>query len=507
MCGVVGIAGVNGEEPVSALTCEALLLLQHRGQDACGIISMNGSRLAMHKGFGLVSENFKPHHVDALSGEFAVGHVRYPTAGKATALNEIQPFYVNSPFGMSMVHNGNLTNCTELREALSKEAHRHINSDSDSEILLNIFAYELTRALKNGQINSQVILHAVDNLHKRCKGAYSVCVLIANYGLIAFRDPNGIRPLVLGKKETATGTSYMVASESVALINLGYELVRDVLPGEVVIVDQTFRLLEPSSVSRETGHPCLFEYVYLARPDSMVEKALVYETRINMGSQLARQIRKRHNGLEIDVVIPIPDSARPTAMQLAQELCIPYREGFVKNRYIGRTFIMPDPAMRRRSVRRKLSVIPSEFSGKRVLLVDDSIVRGTTGREIVQMAREAEPKAIHFASAAPPVRYQNVYGIDMPNRKELIAAERNDQEIGTWLGVDQMIYQEIDSLVEAVRSANPSLSNAEASCFTGEYLKGTVSDEYLTWLERTSTGRLGRAVSMGQMDLALSVVT
>lgn len=508
MCGIVGIAQpLAAPEPAAAaVASEALLLLQHRGQDACGIISMDGSRLAMHKGFGLVSEAFKQRHVEALSGGFAIGHVRYPTAGTATAMNEIQPFYVNSPFGMSMVHNGNITNCRELREYLAREGHRHINSDSDSELLLNLFAHELAAVSSSPSPGSDEIAAAVAAVHLRCKGSYSVCALIADYGLVAFRDPNGIRPLALGVRETHAGISYMVASESVALVNLGYEHMGDVGSGEALVIDRSLELVRASTSVDSRSCPCMFEYVYLARPDSLIENVLVYDARINMGRELAKRIRSRDGDMPVDVVIPIPDSSRPTAMQLAQDLGVPYREGFVKNRYVGRTFIMPDPEMRRRTVRRKLSIIAAEFTGKRVLLVDDSIVRGTTGREIVQMAREADPAAIYFASAAPPVRYQNVYGIDMPRRAELVAAHRSDDQVGDWLGVDRMIYQEIGGLASSVRKANPSLGELEASCFTGEYLPGTLEDGYLEGLENSARSRLGRVEEHpDQLNLSLAI--
>lgn len=506
MCGIVGIAGAaDANESAAALASEALLLLQHRGQDACGIISMDGGRLGMHKGFGLVSETFRARHIDALTGEFAMGHVRYPTAGAVTAVNEIQPFYVNSPFGMSMVHNGNITNSGELRAHLGGQGRRHINSDSDSEVLLNLFAHELAQAASGMRIDPEAVARAVAGVHGRCKGAYSVCALVAGFGLVAFRDPHGIRPLVLGRRETGGRVSHMVASESVALVNLGYEVARDVAPGETIVIGGDLGLSAHPYPGETSRTPCLFEYVYLARPDSLIDGSLVYETRINMGSKLAAQVREDHPDLGIDVVVPIPDSSRPTAMQLAQELGLPYREGFVKNRYIGRTFIMPDPATRRRSVRRKLSLVPSEFAGKRVLLVDDSIVRGTTGREIVQMAREARPEAIYFASAAPPVRYQNVYGIDMPSRSELIAAHLKDDEVGSWLGVDRMIYQRLDSLVAAAKGDNPSVDGFEASCFDGEYLPGTVSQGYLEWLERTRGARRQDAIPEDQMDLSLAI--
>lgn len=507
MCGIVGIAGTaDASESAAALASEALLLLQHRGQDACGIISMDGSRLGMHKGFGLVSETFKGRHIAALTGEFAMGHVRYPTAGAVTAVNEIQPFYVNSPFGMSMVHNGNITNSAELRAEIGGRGRRHINSDSDSEVLLNLFAHELSQAANGREIGPGTIARAVAGVHRKCRGAYSVCALVADHGLVAFRDPHGIRPLVLGRRETGSGVSHMVASESVALANLGYELVRDVAPGETLVIDRSLGISSHGCDLGAAHTPCLFEYVYLARPDSMIEGALVYETRINMGRSLARRIREEHPDLSIDVVVPIPESSRPTAMQLAQELGVPYREGLVKNRYIGRTFIMPDPAARRRSVRRKLSVVPHELRGRNVLLVDDSIVRGTTGREIVQMAREARPKAIYFASAAAPVRHQNVYGIDMPSRSELIAAHRDEREVGVWLGVDRMIYQRLDHLVDAVKCENPSVSGLETSCFDGEYLPGSVSPGYLEWLEGARGARRAGPAPEEQMDLSLAIV-
>jgi len=421
-------------------------------------------------------------------------------------MNEIQPFYVNSPFGMSMVHNGNITNCRELRAYLAEEGHRHINSDSDSELLLNLFAHELEKVCSSPAPSSAQIAAAVAGVHARCKGSYSVCALVADHGLVAFRDPNGIRPLALGKRESEVGVSYMVASESVALVNLGYELVGDVRAGETLVIDTSLDLVRASIPGEARSRPCLFEYVYLARPDSLLENVLVYDARINMGSELAKRIRSRNGDMQVDVVIPIPDSSRPTAMQLAQALGVPYREGFVKNRYVGRTFIMPDPELRRRTVRRKLSIIAAEFTGKRVLLVDDSIVRGTTGREIVQMAREAEPAAIYFASAAPPVRFQNIYGIDMPRRAELVAAHRTEEQVGEWLGVDRMIYQDIEGLASSVRRANPSLVDLEASCFTGEYLPGTLEEGYLEELEHSPWSRLGRQEERpDQLNLSLAI--
>ncbi len=499
MCGIIAYSGAESSAP---LIFEGLSLLQHRGQDAAGIVTMEGTHLFMHKGYGLARDVFGHRHLDTLRGSVGLGHVRYPTAGSARALSEIQPFYVNSPFGMVLVHNGNLTNAAELRDELSRAGMRHINTESDSEVLLNLLAHELTAAARSGEVSAEVIFAAIRRVHARCRGAYSVAAMIAGFGLAAFRDPHGIRPLVFGERISGGRREVIVASESVALRALGFSEARDLSPGEALAVGpdgiaQTRLCAEESNL-----RPCIFEYIYLARPDSVLDGALVYETRINMGRALADKIRRDYADVKIDSVIPVPDSARPAAMQLAHELNLPYREGLVKNRYIGRTFIMPGANLRRRAVRRKLNIVDAEFRNKRILLVDDSVVRGTTSREIVQMARDAGARKIYFASAAPPVRHPNVYGIDMPTSDELIAAGRDDSQVALRIGADLMIYQNLDALIKSVRAVNPQLNGFETSCFDGEYLGDEVTAEYLAKLAEKRRADRDDEMSNFQRDLS-----
>jgi amidophosphoribosyltransferase len=480
MCGILGIVA---RSPVNQLLYDGLLLLQHRGQDAAGIVTSARNSLHMQKGNGMVRDVFRTRNMRSLPGNIGIAHCRYPTAGSAFNSAEAQPFYVNSPFGIVLGHNGNLTNSERLKEEMFRTDLRHINTNSDSEVLLNVLAHELERASVGLRLDAPTIFAAVANVHKRVRGAYAVIAMIAGYGVLAFRDPYGIRPAVIGCNETEQGTEYMVASESVAIDALGFRVLRDIAPGEAVFIDEDGNFHAQQCAEKATLNPCIFEFVYLARPDSLIDGVSVYEARLNMGEKLAEKIRRQHPGLAIDVVIPIPDSSRPSALQLAQGLGVPYREGFVKNRYIGRTFIMPGQAVRRKSVRAKLNAIGLEFRGKNVLLVDDSIVRGTTSREIVQMAREAGARRVYFASAAPPVRFPNVYGIDMPTRAELIGAHRSEEEVAREIGADALIYQDLDALKDAVRKVNPRLSSFETSCFDGQYITGDVTSDYLASIE------------------------
>ena len=480
MCGILGIVA---RSPVNQLLYDGLLLLQHRGQDAAGIATSEHKTFHMQKGNGQVRDVFRTRNMRSLPGNMGIAHCRYPTAGSASNSAEAQPFYVNSPFGIVLGHNGNLTNSDELKEEMFRQDLRHINTSSDSEVLLNVLAHELEKGSVKLRLDPQTIFSAVANVHRRCKGAYTVTAMIAGYGVLAFRDPYGIRPAVIGINETAAGPEYMVASESVAIDALGFRLLRDIEPGEAVFIDEDGNFYSQQCAPRPTLNPCIFEFVYLARPDSLIDGVSVYETRLNMGEKLAEKIRRDYKHLDIDVVIPIPDSSRPSAMQLAQGLGVAYREGFVKNRYIGRTFIMPGQAVRRKSVRQKLNAIGMEFKGKNVMLVDDSIVRGTTSQEIVQMAREAGARRVYFASAAPPVRFPNVYGIDMPTRSELIAAHRSEAEVCAEIGADALIYQDLDALKECVRKLNPKLTSFETSCFDGQYITGDVTSDYLRTIE------------------------
>ena len=487
MCGILGVVATT---PVNQLLYDGLMVLQHRGQDAAGITTGDGDAFHMHKGSGLVRDVFRTRNMRALPGNMGIAHCRYPTAGSSSDSAESQPFYVNTPFGLVLAHNGNLTNTEQLQEEMFRQDRRHINTNSDSEVLLNVLAHELQESATSFRLDLDTIFSAVAGVHRRCKGAYAVVVLIAGYGLLAFRDPNGIRPMVVGVNETPKGNEYLVASESVALDTLGFRVLRDVEPGEAVFVDMAHQMHARQCAQNPVLSPCIFEYVYLARPDSVIDGVSVYETRLRMGEHLADKVAREIRLDEIDVVIPIPDSSRPSAMQLAQRLGIPYREGFVKNRYIGRTFIMPGQSTRKKSVRQKLNTVAQEFKGKRVLLVDDSIVRGTTSREIVDMARAAGALKVYFASAAPPVRYPNVYGIDMPTRSELIATGRTDEEIAREIGADALVYQDLEALKASVSHLKPSLREFDCSCFDGQYVTGDITPDYLDALEQAREKKL-----------------
>jgi len=503
MCGILGVVA---RTPVNQLLYDGLQVLQHRGQDAAGIATIDGNTFHLHKDNGLVRDVFRTRNMRALLGNAGIAHVRYPTAGSAVDHNEAQPFYVNSPYGIVLGHNGNLTNTEQLQQELFLEDRRHVNTSSDSEVLLNVLAHELQDNTKKYRLDIKSIFAAVSGVHNRCRGAYAVVALIAGYGLLAFRDSYGIRPLVVGVNTTEHGTEYLVASESVALDTLGFKFLRDIEPGEAVFIDFDGNFHSQQCAENPTLNPCIFEYVYLARPDSVIDGISVYETRLNMGENLADKIAREWPQSDIDVVIPIPDSSRPSALQLANRLGIPFREGFVKNRYIGRTFIMPGQAMRKKSVRQKLNAIGMEFKDKNVLLVDDSIVRGTTSREIVQMARDAGARKVYFASAAPPVKFPNVYGIDMPSRRELIATGRSDEEICREIGADKLVYQDLDDLKAAVRKVNPAIKYFEASCFDGDYITGDITLEYLDTIEAArEAGKDIKDDDIGQMDLNLAI--
>lgn len=480
MCGILGVMATT---PVNQLLYDGLMVLQHRGQDAAGIATAEGNTFHLHKGPGLVRDVFRTRNMRALPGNWGIGHVRYPTAGSAYNFAEAQPFYVNSPFGIVLGHNGNLTNAEQLKYEMFRMDRRHINTNSDSEVLLNVLAHELQAASHGYELDVDSIFQAVAGVHRRCRGAYAVVALIAGYGLLAFRDPHGIRPLVYGENKTSEGTEYLVSSESVALDTLGFQVVRDIEPGEAVFIDLNHQLHSRQCAQQPMYAPCIFEYVYLARPDTVIDGVSVYEARLAMGELLAEKVKEMIPVDEIDVVIPIPDSSRPSAMQLAHALGIPFREGFVKNRYVGRTFIMPGQAMRKKSVRQKLNTVGQEFKGKRVLLVDDSIVRGTTSREIVEMARAAGATKVYFASAAPPVRFPNVYGIDMPTRSELIATGRSDEEIAAEIGADALVYQDIAALKQSITKLRSDLTVFDASCFDGCYITGDIDDYYLDAVE------------------------
>lgn len=477
MCGIIGIVGT---EPVNQSIYDGLTVLQHRGQDAAGIATYEHGRIFLRKQSGLVRDAFETRHMLNLRGNMGIGHVRYPTAGSSAPV-EAQPFYVNSPYGIALAHNGNLINDQTLKDDLFRDDLRHINTDSDSELLLNVFAHELHRIGKL-RIDAEDIFDAVAGVHKRCRGAYAAVAMISGVGIVAFRDPYGIRPVCYGKRETPTGTEYVVASESVAIDVLGFELVRDVLPGEAVFISADGEIVSRQCAESPRHAPCIFEYVYLARPDSIIDDISVYKARMRMGASLANKLQREWANVDIDVVIPIPDTSRTAALEMANELGVKYREGFIKNRYIPRTFIMPGQALRRKSVRQKLNAIDLEFRGKNVLLVDDSIVRGTTSGQIAQMAREAGANKVYFASAAPPVSFPNVYGIDMPAREELIAHGRSEDEIAHIIGCDGLLYQDIDALIDAARRGNPDVREFDTSCFTGEYVTGDVSAEYLAAL-------------------------
>ncbi|WP_119965839.1 amidophosphoribosyltransferase [Simplicispira lacusdiani] len=469
MCGIVGVISTT---PVNQLIYDALLLLQHRGQDAAGIATQQGRKFFMHKAKGMVKDVFRTRNMRALPGNCGLGQVRYPTAGNAFSEEEAQPFYVNAPFGIVLVHNGNLTNAQALKADLFSTDHRHINTESDSEVLLNVLADEMDKATRGKVLQPQDVFAAVQAVHKRIRGSYAVIALIAGHGVLAFRDPYGIRPLCIGR--SADGT-VMLASESVALEGTGHVFERDIQPGEAVFIDLQGNISSQQCAQAHQLSPCIFEYVYLARPDSVMDGISVYQARLNLGQTLAKRVVSTVPPNEIDVVVPIPESSRPSAMQLAQLLGLPYREGFVKNRYVGRTFIMPGQGVRKKSVRQKLNVIGSEFKGRNVLLVDDSIVRGTTSREIVQMARDAGARKVYLASAAPPVRYPNVYGIDMPTSSELVAHGRSVEEVRQIIGCDALIYQDVDAMKKAIGALNTGIAGFDASCFDGVYVTGDIT--------------------------------
>ena len=491
MCGIVGIVGRSA---VNQSIYDALLVLQHRGQDAAGIMTCEGSTLHLRKDNGLARDVFRTRHMIDLTGNMGIGHVRYPTAGCASSA-EAQPFYVNSPFGISLAHNGNLVNAEEVKRDLFLEDRRHINTNSDSEILLNVLAHELQQQDKL-RLEAEDLFEAVAGVHRRCSGGYAVVALIPGYGILGFRDPYAIRPIVFGRRDTERGAEYMIASESVALDTLGFELIRDLDPGEAVFIDVDGNLSARQCAANPIASPCIFEFVYLARPDSMIDGISVHKARSRMGAKLAAKIRRAWPEHDIDVVIPIPDTSRTAALQLANNLGVKYTEGFIKNRYIGRTFIMPGQQVRKRSVRHKLNAIDLEFQGKNVLLVDDSIVRGTTSQQIIQMARDAGARKVYFASAAPPVRYPNVYGIDMPSAQELVAHGRTEEEIGQFIGADRMIFQDLEDLIEAVQKGNSRIGRFDTSCFNKDYVTGDVTDEYLSQLEclRSDTAKAKRTV-------------
>lgn len=478
MCGIVGIVGTSD---VNQTLYDALTVLQHRGQDAAGIVTFQNDRFFLRKDNGLVRDVFRTRHMRRLVGNVGIGHVRYPTAGSSSSA-EAQPFYVNSPYGITLAHNGNLTNAGDLSQDLFRTDLRHINTTSDSEVLLNVFAHELQKQGKLEPTKNEVF-SAVRAVHERCRGAYAAIAMITGYGIVGFRDPNGIRPVCYGVKETADGKEYMIASESVALTASGFKLVDDIAPGEAVYIETDGKLYKEQCAKNPELHPCLFEQVYFARPDSMIDRISVYKARLRMGETLAEKVLRQFPDHDIDVVMPIPDTSRTSALQLAHRLNVKFREGFIKNRYIGRTFIMPGQKMRKKSVRQKLSPIELEFRGKNVLLVDDSIVRGTTCKEIVQMARDAGAAKVYFASAAPPVRYPNVYGIDMPAASELIAHNRSVEEIGTLIGADWLIYQDLDDLVLCAKEGNAKVDTFECSVFNGIYITGDVDQAYLDRLE------------------------
>jgi amidophosphoribosyltransferase len=483
MCGIVGIVS---NYPVNQQLYDALTVLQHRGQDAAGMVTTDGRKLHLRKGNGLVRDVFHLQHMQRLVGPIGIGHVRYPTAGSASSA-EAQPMYVNSPYGITLAHNGNLTNAETLQAELFRDDLRHVNTDSDSEVLLNVFAHELERERAH-EPGADDIFAAVRRVHQRCRGAYAAVAMIIGVGIVGFRDPNGIRPLVFGSRDGEHGREYMIASESVALDILGFQLIRDVAPGECVFISNDGVLHTRVCAENTTLSPCIFEHVYLARPDSIMDNVSVYKARLRMGEYLAQKILERFAGHDhdIDVVIPIPDTGRTAALPLAHQLEVKYREGFIKNRYIGRTFIMPGQSQRRKSVRQKLNVIELEFKGKNVLLVDDSIVRGTTISQIIQMAREAGARKVYMASAAPPVRYPNVYGIDMPTPNEFVAFNRTDEQVRELIGADMLVYQDIDDLVQSSREGNTAIDRFDCSVFDGQYVTGDIDDSYL---ERLSLHR------------------
>jgi amidophosphoribosyltransferase len=478
MCGVIGVVG---RSHVNQTIYDGLTVLQHRGQDAAGIMTCEDGRLFLRKSNGLVRDVFHTRHMLRLKGNIGIGHVRYPTAG-CSSTAEAQPFYVNSPYGIALAHNGNLTNADELKHDIYREDLRHLNTDSDSEVLLNVFAHEL-QALGKLQINANDVFKAVARVHERCRGGYAVVAMITDVGVVGFRDPNGIRPLVFGCRQTDKGPECIIASESVAIDALGFQVIRDLEPGEAVFMDTNGELHTQQCARNPQLTPCIFEHVYFARPDSIIDGVSVYKARLRMGEKLAEKIKREWGEHDIDVVIPIPDTSRTSALQMANRLGVLYREGFIKNRYIGRTFIMPGQQQRKKSVRQKLNAIDLEFRGKNVMLVDDSIVRGTTSQQIIQMAREAGANKVYFASASPPVKHPNVYGIDMPSAHELIAHGRTDEEICREIGADRLVYQDLADLEDAVRRGNMDIKAFDTSVFNGEYVTRDITRTYLEQLE------------------------
>ncbi|TQQ38969.1 amidophosphoribosyltransferase [Vibrio cholerae] len=495
MCGIVGIVGTT---PVNQSIYDALTVLQHRGQDAAGICTIESNRFRLRKANGLVRDVFEAKHMQRLQGNVGIGHVRYPTAGSSSA-SEAQPFYVNSPFGITLAHNGNLTNANQVRQKLFEKDRRHVNTTSDSEVLLNVLAHEIDTV--KGNVTAEDVFRAISNVHRTIRGAYAVAAMIIGHGMIAFRDPHGIRPLCLGKREVNGQLEYMVASESVALDAVGFDFVRDVAPGEAIYATFDGELYTKQCADNPALNPCIFEFVYFARPDSFIDKISVYSARVEMGKRLGERIKNDYSDLGIDVVIPIPETSCDIALQIAQAIDKPYRQGFVKNRYVGRTFIMPGQQQRKKSVRRKLNAIRSEFKDKNVLLVDDSIVRGTTSEQIIEMARDSGAKKVYIVSAAPEIRFPNVYGIDMPSANELIAHGRDNDAICKQIGADALIFQTLEDLVEAVRCGNPDIVKFEASVFNGEYVTGDIDQQYLDFLEsmRSDDAKVQREI---QQDLA-----
>ncbi|ELN9189118.1 amidophosphoribosyltransferase [Vibrio cholerae] len=495
MCGIVGIVGTT---PVNQSIYDALTVLQHRGQDAAGICTIESNRFRLRKANGLVRDVFEAKHMQRLQGNVGIGHVRYPTAGSSSA-SEAQPFYVNSPFGITLAHNGNLTNANQVRQKLFEKDRRHVNTTSDSEVLLNVLAHEIDTV--KGNVTAEDVFRAISNVHRTIRGAYAVAAMIIGHGMIAFRDPHGIRPLCLGKREVNGQLEYMVASESVALDAVGFDFVRDVAPGEAIYATFDGELYTKQCADNPALNPCIFEFVYFARPDSFIDKISVYSARVEMGKRLGERIKNDYSDLDIDVVIPIPETSCDIALQIAQAIDKPYRQGFVKNRYVGRTFIMPGQQQRKKSVRRKLNAIRSEFKDKNVLLVDDSIVRGTTSEQIIEMARDSGAKKVYIVSAAPEIRFPNVYGIDMPSANELIAHGRDNDAICKQIGADALIFQTLEDLVEAVRCGNPDIVKFEASVFNGEYVTGDIDQQYLDFLEsmRSDDAKVQREI---QQDLA-----
>ncbi|MCW8879915.1 MAG: amidophosphoribosyltransferase [Kangiellaceae bacterium] len=478
MCGIVGIIGAT---PVNQGLYDALTVLQHRGQDAAGIVTEDDGQMFLRKANGLVKDVFHTRHMRRLQGNKGVGHVRYPTAGCSSSA-EAQPLYVNSPYGIVLAHNGNLTNQDDLKQELYQTDRRHINTSSDSEILLNIFAHELQKTVDQ-QLSPEIVFSAVEQVYERCTGGYAAVGMINGNGMVAFRDPYGIRPIVFGKREVNGITEYMFASESVALDALEFKLVRDIEPGEAIYIDEDGKVHSKHCIEEHEAAPCIFEHVYLARPDSFMDDISVYRARLRMGEKLADKIMREWPDHDIDVVIPIPDTSTTSAIELASRLNVKLRHGFVKNRYIGRTFIMPGQQMRKKSVKQKLNAIGLEFKGKNVLLMDDSIVRGTTSQQIVDMAREAGANKVYFASAAPAVRYPNVYGIDMPSAKELIAHGRTEKEVEEIIGADKLIYQDLEDLVDTCREGNPKIKRFDTSVFDGKYITGDIDEAYLEALD------------------------